>query len=164
MQKNTAQAASWHNEAWGTWGYIETILKLVGIVAGVIAFTQTSGTNGLVIGGNPHLAAVALLALMTLGMIFTLFIRYTQKESLSFAFAVVNVVGHLALLIALLRVPSSMTLAVLFGLMFVLGSAAKIRFLGLSGYTEGGADLKQMKRVTAIVGFVYIAFTVAAFL
>jgi hypothetical protein len=115
-----------------------------------------------VIGGNPHLLAVALLALMTLAAFFQLFVRFIQKETLSFVFAVLNALGHLALLIALLRVPTSMTLAVVFGLMFVLGQAAKIRFLSLTGYTEGGSDVQQMKRVAAVMGFIYIALTVFA--
>ncbi len=164
MQKSTTQGLGWHNEAWGMWGWIETILKLVGIVAAINLFTQTSGATGLVIGGNPHLAGVVLLALMTLVAFGVIYVRYTQKEILSFVFAIVNALGHLALLIALLRVPPSTTLGVLFGLMYVLGAAAKIRFLGLTGYTEGGADVKQMKRVTAIMGIIYIAFTVLVLL
>ena len=160
MQKLNPTAQGWHNAEWSTWGWIETILKLVGIAAGLLAFAQTPASNGLVIGGNPRLLAVALLALMTLGLMATVFIRYVQRESLSFGFAIVNALGHLGLLIALLRVPPPMTLAVVFGLFFVLGQAAKLRFLSLTGYTEGGADLRQMKRVAAVVGLVYVAFTV----
>jgi hypothetical protein len=148
----------WHSLEWGTWGWIETILKLIGIVAAYILFAQTSGP--LVIGGNPHLLAVILLVLMTLATLFALVVRYVQKETLSFVFAVLQALGHLALLIAVLRVPSSMTLAVLFGLMFVLGQAAKLRFLSVTGYTEGGSDVQSMKRVAAIMGFIYIALTV----
>ncbi len=160
MQQLNPTHQGWHSLEWGTWGWIETILKAVGLVAAIILFAQTPDTGGLVIGGNPRLAAVALLTLITLATIGTIIIRSIQKETLSFVFAVFSAVGHLALLVALLRVPASITLAVLFGLLFVLGQAAKLRFLALSGYTEGGSDVRQMKRVAAIMGLIYIALTV----
>src|SRR5689334_15662531 len=99
------QAQGWHVAKWGLWGWIETGLKAVGIVAGIIAFFSSSSVSTLTIGGHPHLAAVILLALLTLLTIGVVFIRFTQREVISLIYSVFNFLGHAGLLIALLHVP-----------------------------------------------------------
>ena len=157
MQQN-AQTQGWHTAQWGTWGWAETILKLIAILAGIIAFFQTAGD--LVIGGNPHLAAVIVLALAALASIAQLGIRFTQKEIVSLIFAVLNLLGHFGLLIALLRVPTDLTLALVFGVFYVLGQLTKVQFLRVTGYTEGGANTSAMLRTTGVIAILYIVFTV----
>ncbi|MEP7293784.1 MAG: hypothetical protein ABI835_18495, partial [Chloroflexota bacterium] len=112
MQKTT-QAQGWHTEKWGTWGWAETILKLIAIIAGLLAFFQSNAASEMMIGGNPHLAAVILFALLALFSVAQVGIRFTQKEIVSMIFALLNFLGHAALLIALLRVPTDMMLAIL---------------------------------------------------
>ena len=66
---------------------------------------QTTSPASSSFGDNPHLAAVILLALLTLASLAQVGIRFTQRETISLIFAVLNLLGHLGLLIALLRVP-----------------------------------------------------------
>lgn len=154
------QPQGWHTSEWGAWGWLETILKLVALAAGVIAFFQSNAANPLVIGDNPHLAALILLGLETLGAVVQLGIRYVQREVVSFVFAILNLLGHLGLLVALLRVPTDLTLFIIFGVFYVLGQLVKIQFLRTSGYTEGGASSRGMIMVSLVMAASYAVFVV----
>ncbi len=151
MQARTTPG--WHTAQWGTWGWAETILKLVALAAGILAFFQASGD--LIIGNHPRLAAVILLALLTLGSLFQLYIRFTQRETISMGFAVLNLLGHVGLLIALLRAPDLREYALVFGVFYTLGQLVKIQFLRVTGYTEGGATTRAMLMVTAVMTVLY---------
>lgn len=150
----------WHTARWGTLGWAETILKLIGLGAGVLAFLNSDASAALRIGDNPHLAAAILLLVLTLGAVFQLVVRFGQKETISLGFAVLNLVGHLALLVALLRVPADVTLAVIFGVMYVLGQLVKLQFLRTTGYTEGGASTRAMMGVTAAITAAYLLLVI----
>jgi hypothetical protein len=155
------QAASgWHVANWGFWGWLETAIKLVGIVAGYIAFFNSSGVTDLTIGGSPRLAAVILLALLTLAMVGVVFVRITQKELISIGYSILNALGHIALLIALLRIPTQTTLALIFAVAFVLGELAKQRFLTISGYVEGGSNTASMLMFSRTIAVVYLVLAI----
>ncbi len=112
------------------------------------------------IGGHPHLAAVIVLALLTLAAIGQLAIRFGQQEVISLIFAVLNLLGTLGLLIALLKAPESLTLPLIYGGCYLLGQLTKLQFLRVTGYTEGGADTRGMLMVTGGLTLVYVVFMV----
>jgi len=153
-------AAGWHVANWGFWGWLETAIKLVGIVAGYIAFFNSSGVTDLTIGGSPRLAAVILVAVMTLAMIGVVFIRIMQKELISIGYSILNALGHIALLFALLRMPTQTTLPIIFAVAFILGELAKQRFLTISGYVEGGANTASMLMFSRVVAITYLVLAI----
>lgn len=164
MQRNTAVSNTgatqdWHVANWGLWGWIETAIKGIGIAIGIIAFVNSNSSAELVIGGNPELGAVIVLAVISLAIIGAFFMRLRQREIISIIFAVFNVLGHLGLLIALLRVPETTTLPILFGMAFILGELTKAQFMRVSGYTEAGQSSAFMVRFALGVMFVYVVFT-----
>lgn len=156
---NTESAQGWHIANWGLWGWVETIIKGVGIAIGIIAFINSNSSAGLVFSGNPELGAVIVLAVISLAIIGAFFMRLRQREIISVVFAIFNVLGHVGLLIALLRVPETTTLPILFGLAFILGELTKAQFMRVSGYTEAGQSSAFMVRFALGVMFVYVVFT-----
>lgn len=160
MQQTQAVQTGWHVANWGTWGWIETGLKLVGIVAGLVAFLTTSSASELTLGGHPELGAVILLALLSLFTAVPLFIRFTQREIISMIFAIFNFLGHTALLIGLLRQPSLQTLPLVFAIFFILGELAKQRFLVVSGYSENGMKTPAMLNFSRGIMAVYVLIAV----
>jgi len=168
MQENAqpqAEPAGWHTSSdWGTWGWAETILKLIAIAAGILAFIRSIREGALSVSGNPHLAAIVLLVLLTLAAILQLSIRLQQKETISFIFAVLNLVGHVALLLALAHDPSPRTLPIVFGVFWLLGQLTKVQWLRVTGYTEGGANSSTMLRTTVIVAVLYLVFIILVLL
>ena len=160
MQQLNPQHQGWHVAEWGTWGWAETILKLIAVVAGMAAFVRTTSYTTFVVSGNQHLAAIILLAVLTLLSIGQIGIRFVQRETISFIFALLNFLGHLALLIAMLHAPQERTLALIFGIFYVLGQLTKVQFLNVTGYTEGGANSSGMARTTWVIAAIYAIFVV----
>lgn len=160
MAQQAQTPQGWHVANWGLWGWIETGLKLVGLIAGIIAFLSSSAVSDLTIGGHPHLAAGILLALLTMLSVGVVFIRFTQREVISVIYAVIGFLGNAGLLIALLRIPDQRTYTLIYGVFFVLGELAKQRFLSISGYTESGQTTSAMVNFSRGLTVVYIVFIV----
>jgi hypothetical protein len=157
--QTTTPTQGWHTAQWGTWGWLETIAKLVAIIAGFLALINRVPGN-FMLGGNPHLAAVIILGVLTALSVVQVVIRLGQREAISMAFAVLNLLGHIALLISIVQVPHHRLWPVLFGAFYVVGQLIKIQFLRISGYTEGGADTAGMVRVAGAMALLYALFTV----
>jgi hypothetical protein len=163
MQQTTAQG--WHIGDWGLWGWIETVIKLIGIGAGLVAGIRAMGSSGdFIIANNPHLAAVILVALLTLLCVGALFMRFQQQEVISFVFWALNLLGHIGVLVALLRLPGHRTLPLIFGGFIVLGEIAKQRFLAVSGYTEAGRSTGGMLNFSRVILGVYVLFIILVLL
>jgi hypothetical protein len=156
--QTTAQQG-WHTAQWGTWGWLETIVKSIALFIGFIAFFSTPMT-GITLSGNPHLAALIVLALLTLGTVGQLVIRWQQREIISFIFAIFHFLGHAALLIALAQVPHDRLWPLLFGIFYTIGTLLKIQFLRITGYTESGATSSLMIGSTVGVLVLNVLFTV----
>ena len=156
--QTTAQPG-WHTAQWGTWGWLETIAKGIALVAALIAFFTTALTT-FTLRDNPHLAALIVLALLSLGAVMQLVIRLRQRETISFAFALFNLLGHAALLVAVAQVSYHRSWPVLFGIFYMVGSLIKIQFLRVTGYTEYGASRAAMIGTTGAVLVLYALFTV----
>jgi hypothetical protein len=155
------QAQGWHVAQWGFWGWLETAVKLVGIVAGLLAFVGALAADGFTIGGHPHLVAVILLALYSLFTIFVITLRVQQREVISVGFAVINSLGHLGALFALLRQPTLTTLPIILAVGHILGELIKQQFLRQSGYTESGRDSSAMLRISYVFMSAYAVLLVA---
>lgn len=154
------QTQGWHIEKWGALGWIETVLKLVAIGAGMVAFVRSLSADGFVLANNSHLAAVIVLVLLVVASIVQVTIRFQQRETVSMIFAILNLLGHLGLLFALLRLPDHRTLPLIFGVFYILGQLTKLQFLRTSGYTEGGATTRMMLGITTILTAIYVLFAV----
>jgi hypothetical protein len=157
---STQENSSWHVAQWGLWGWVETILRLIGAFAGIAALAGPFAASGLTLGGNPRLLGIALLVLLILASLITLVIRLRQREIISVGFAILNAAGHLALLWALLQIPASLTTALLLGIFQALGLVAKAIFLRSTGYTEMGANSQAMQGANFALLAMYIVFTV----
>ena len=160
IMQQTAQTQGWHVANWGFWGWLETAVKFIGIVAGWIAFAGALSAPGFMFRSNPRLAAVIVLALLTLPTLAVPFVRIGQREVISVIYALFNLTGHLAMLFALLRTPEQRGLAILFGVCYVIGELVKQRFLSLTGYTEGGANPGMMLNVSRGLMAFYILFVI----
>jgi len=158
--QQSAQNQGWHTAQWGTWGWVETILKLIAIAAGLVAFVRTISDQYWIVSNNPHLAALILLALLSLASILQVVIRVGQKEIISMIFAVLNLLGHFGLLIALLHDPTQRTLPLIFGIFYVLGQLVKLQFLRVTGYTEGGSNSTGMLRTAVVMAALYALFAI----
>lgn len=163
MQQTTT---GWHIGSWGFWGWLETAVKGVGIIVGLLAGLQALNSgNSVVFDGNPHLAAVIWLGLICLIVVLGVpVLRITQKEIISIIFAILNALGHLGMLYSLLTIPDSRTLAIIFGVAYIAGELVKQRFLTVSGYTEAGQTTSAMINFSRLQMGIYAVFIVLVLL
>jgi len=153
----------WHTAKWGAWGWAETVVKLVAIGLGLWAGKVSIFAPWVTPGLDLRLVALVLLALATVGAVVQLTLRIKQKETISFVFALLNLLGHLGLVWAVVHGEFPLVVAALFGGFYVLGQAIKVGFLRATGYTEEGADSAGIQRFAVIQGLIYLLFTVFVF-
>lgn len=150
----------WHIADWGFWGWLETAVKGVGILAGIIAFISTSGEETRSFSDHPELGALIILGLFGVVAVAVLGLRVMQREIISIIFWLLSVFAHWGLFLALLRHPDARFFAVLFGLAFIAGEVVKQRFLVVSGYTENGQSTAAMVNFSRSIAFFYLLFII----
>lgn len=153
QQTNTG----WHVKNWGTWGWLETVVKSIGIIAGLIAFTVTQPTNSVQLS----LAAI-VLSLLTLVTVGALTMRISQREVTSLVFSLANVLGHAGMLFYLVQTVDLNALPIVFALAFAIGDGIKLQFLAVTGYTEKGPGTSRWFVGGLIV--TYIIFSILVIL
>lgn len=150
----------WHIKNWGLLGWVETALKLAAVVVALVMFFSTTSAESLTIGGHPHLLSVILLALLTLITVAQINLRLKLKDIIAMAFAVAYFIGHVCLLIAMLRAPTLTSYPVMFGLLILLGDVVKLRFLTQTRYSEAGVETPGLLRLVYSLLAVYGLFVV----
>lgn len=159
MQTPTT-SRGWHIDNWGTWGWIETILKAIAFAIGIWSFLNSDPNTPLTIGGHPELGAVIILAVMTLFSGVALVLRFMQREVISMIFVIGNALGHAGMLVALLRQPDLRMPVLAFAGFMLLGELSKQYFLRTSGYTEAGQNTGGMLRFSYGVLLNYVLLAV----
>jgi hypothetical protein len=157
------KAVAWHTANWGIWGWAETILKLIGIAIGVY-FLAVSWPIGFNVGFNARLVAIILVALISLLSLVIITMRYGQRETISFSFAILNAIGHFSVLLALISNPVEKTLPVAFAVSYLLAEVTKHVFLTSTGYTEAGRSPQQMLQIPRGLIVVYLLIGIFSWL
>jgi len=158
--ESTTQTQGWHVGKWGTYGWLETIARGIGIGLAFVALALSTLGRDMTISGNSELAAVILLALLTLLWTGVLYMRYQQREIIAMIFGIFNALGHAALLIALLKLPEQNVLAIGFAIAYIVAELIKRVFLTTTGYTESGRTPERMLMVSSVFTGVYILLLV----
>ncbi|MFN8371824.1 MAG: hypothetical protein U0694_02960 [Anaerolineae bacterium] len=140
-----APTSGWHVGQWGTLGWLETGVKGIGILAAFIALAQALPSGIFTLGGNPRLAAIIVLALVSVLWTGAVATRLQQREIVSMVFSVLNALGHYALIAALLWLLPDRTLPIIFGAAYLIGELIKRRWLMVSGYTESGRTPRKWR-------------------
>ena len=93
MTANSVPKA-WHVSSWSTLAWLETGIKLVGLVAAIVALIQalSGGTFTAPTGGR--LIQVILLSLLAFGLFVAIGDRYLERETIAMIFVLINNVGH----------------------------------------------------------------------
>jgi hypothetical protein len=150
----------WHVKNWGVWGWVETAIKSIGIIAGWVAFANSLSAPDFMLVNNPRLAAMILLLLLALPLIGITFFRIYQREIITIIYTVCSLTAHWGMLFALLRTPDQRGIAIVFGVAFAIGELTKSQFLRTSGYTEGGLKTQNMMLGVYGLAAMYVLFAI----
>jgi len=135
VQNETKEFTGWHIHNWTFLGWIETIIKSIAIIIGILAFYLSLDSQEWIIPSDIRLIQLVILGLLSLGIFFAIFNRWQNKEIISIIFVFFNNFGHWGMFLALLRGAGWFYLP-FFALLMMLGDLVKILFLKQTGYTE----------------------------
>jgi hypothetical protein len=159
-QNQAEQTKTWHVASWGTLGWLETLAKGVGILAGIAAFFNAQSLTPAPVEGFANIAAAGLMGFLALGVTFSILIRIYQKEIISIIFAIFSALGHLGMAFYLLRGGNENVLPVILGVAYIVGELIKQRFIATTGYSELGVNSSMITMGSRGLLVAYLIFTV----
>ena len=146
---------SWHISHWPPLAWLETIIKLIAIGLGISAMIQAFGAGSIDLPSGLELIQLAILVLLSLGLLVAIFDRFSDREIISMIFVVLNNLGHWGMVVALVTAVGA-PLALFAGLM-LLGDLVKIAFIRRYSFTVRDYSSSMLYGLTAIYILGYAA-------
>lgn len=123
----------WHVGEWPPLAWVETAVKGIAQVLGIVALVRAWGDD-ISSPDGARLAQVVILAAMSLGLLAAIADRLAMREIVSMVFVVPNVVAHSGMLFALATASGPGRLFPWFCVAMIAGECAKLAFLRTSGF------------------------------
>lgn len=119
----------WYVAQWPPLAWLETGIKLVAIVVGLVALIQALSSGVLALPSGLRLAQWAVLGLLSLGLLAAIADRVVEREIVAMVFVILNNLGHWGMVIALASEPGPGVLLPLFAGLMLAGDVVKLVFL-----------------------------------
>lgn len=147
----------WYVGNWSGLALVETLLKLAGLAAALVALAQAFSGAAVAPTGT-HLLQVLVLCILALGLVGAIGDRLMEREIIAMGFVLLNNVGHWGMVFALLRSPLPGTLLLVFAGLFLLGDLVKVRWLLTSGFTVRNLPTRVLVALTLfyVVGYAFL--------
>lgn len=155
MTNKTAQ--NWYVGRWTGLALVETVLKLAGLAAAILALLQALG-GAPVAPSGARLLQTLTLGVLALGLTAAIGDRLIEREIIAMGFVLLNNVGHWGMVFALLRSPPPGALLLIFAGLFLLGDLVKVRWLLTSGFTVRNLPTRTLVALTLFyaIGYAFI--------
>lgn len=155
---NTAGRKDWYVGNWGTLGWIETGLKAVGIVAGILALVNALDAGGFSVPEGARLAQWLIMgALSLLLLVGGTYDRYLEREIIAMIFILFNNLGHWGIVAGLSTAEGPGSLLMTFCVFLILGDLVKLRFIATTGFSVRGASRAVMLALPGLFIAGYVA-------
>jgi hypothetical protein len=152
---------AWHVGDWGPLGWAETALKTAGVMVGIAALLTALGREPDGAGGA-RLAAVVILAVLSLGLVVGIADRYAGREAVGFAFILAMVAGHAAMTVALARDGGLAGFLAAFAALMLAGDLVKLTFLRTTGFRVRDVPPAAVYGLTSAYAAGYVALLLIA--
>jgi hypothetical protein len=152
---------AWHVGDWGPLGWAETALKAAGVMVGIAALLTALGREPDGAGGA-RLAAVVILAVLSLGLVVGIADRYAGREAVGFAFILAMVAGHAAMTVALARDGGLAGFLAAFAALMLAGDLVKLTFLRTTGFRVRDVPPAAVYGLTSAYAAGYVALLLIA--
>ncbi len=148
----------WHIAHWPPLAWLETLIKLIAIGLGISALFRAFGASNIDLPSGLELIQLAILVLLSLGLLAAIFDRFADREIISMIFVVLNNLGHWGMVAALTT--SIDAPLVLFAGLMLLGDLVKIVFIHHDGFTVRHYSSLMLYGLTSIYILGYTAILV----
>lgn len=159
LKKPEPPSKSWYIAQWPTLAWIETVIKLVGLIIGTVVGIRaiTSGTFQSPTGST--WAQFILLGLLSLGLLAAIYDRILEREIIAMGFVILNNLGHWGMTLSLLSIPKPSQALLAFSLLMLTGDVVKLIFLKV--YDFKVRDTPRMVMYT-LTGFYATGYLIIA--
>ncbi len=150
---------AWHVGDWGPLGWAETALKTTGVLVGIAALLAALGRDRDGASGA-RLAAVVILAALSLGLVAGILDRLAGRELVGFLFILGMVAGHVSMTVALARDSGLGGFLAAFAALMLAGDLVKLAFLRTTGFQVRDVPPAVVYGLTAGYAAAYVALLV----
>lgn len=163
MAMDDSNKSKWHFSDWSLLGWIETGIKLVGLVAAILALIMAWMGGTFTAPEGVRLIEVIVQAVLAVLILAAIADRYTEKEITAMIFVVINNIGHWGMLYALLTLPGPGSMLQVFAALMLVGDLIKLYWLRTSGFTVRGYSTSVLIGLTMVFVVGYSALLVLSF-
>lgn len=127
---DAATRKAWHVAAWPPLAWLETAIKLVALVIGIVAFGEALDAGRFAVPEGAQLGQLVVLVILSIGLLAAIGDRWIEREIVAMAFVIINNAGHWSMVGALLWGEESHILA-LFAALMLAGDLVKMLFIAV---------------------------------
>jgi hypothetical protein len=166
MNGGTTKAAArrWHVDRWPPLAWLETVVKLVAIVLGIVAGVQALSSGNFSRPAGPQLAQLIILALLSFGLVAAIFDRLAGREIVAMIFVVLNNLGHWGMVLALATNPGPGWMLPAFAALMLLGDLVKLLFLKVHDFSVRDTPPAVLYGLTLVYVVGYLAILILEWL
>jgi len=148
----------WHVAKWPPLAWLETGLKLVASVIGVVALVQALVASSFRWPAGLRLVQFGVLVLLSLGLVAAIWDRYLEREVVAMVFILLNNLGHWGMVVSLASRPGPGWLLLAFVLLMLAGDAIKLVFLQWQDFSVRDTPRVMLFGLTSsyIVGYLVV--------
>lgn len=154
-----AEQKQWYIGDWGPLGWLETTIKLIGLLIAIVTVLMTFFEGAeFEFPASTRMAQWIVLFALSLGILLAVIDRIIEREVIAMGFVIINNVGHWGMLIALMFVPRPDGGVMLFAGMMLFGDLVKLWFLYTTGFTVRNTPRSVMYFLTTcyVIGYALI--------
>ena len=148
----------WYLGKWPILAWLETFIKVLALAIGFFALTNAFRSDAqLAFPEGVKLAQFTIQAMLTLGLIAAIFDRIQEREIIAMIFLILNNLGHIGILSALLNPFFQSNLLISFWILMLLGDVTKVFFLRFHKFSVRNASPAVMYGLTSFYLLGYLA-------
>lgn len=159
MDENGSDVKRWYVADWPPLAWLETALKAVALVIGILAWVRV-GRNAFVLPRGFRLGQLVVLSLLSLGLVAAIFDRWIEHEVVAMIFVIVNNLGHWGMVAALAVRPGPGVSLTAFAALMLLGDLVKLAFLKVHDFTVRDTPRGVLYGLTLFYVFGYVIILV----
>lgn len=125
----------WYVATWPPLAWVETLIKAIGQLIGIIALMRAFSGEGFALPGGVRLVQTIVMGILALGLTVGIADRIRYREIVSMIFIIPNNFAHWGIVLSLLAGQTQYLMP--FAAIFLLGDLVKLAFIRVNRFTVG---------------------------
>jgi hypothetical protein len=154
----------WHVAQWPPLAWLETLIKLIALVIGVVALVDSLSAGEFALPNGLRLAQLIVMTILSLGLVAAIVDRLTEREIVAMLFVILNNLGHWGMVIALASKQEPGSSLVAFAALMLVSDLVKLVFLKVHDFRVRDIPRAVLYGLTLFYVFGYALLLILEFL